>query len=122
MTVEKDTQPTETAKPEQKTTATKDVVALSVKKNADSGVIKQLPNNRPIETSNLNVVSTYSAVGGTRPIVASDIEVSSTLAISGNRPIAASHLKISETYSVMGSRPVASNEIEDPAALMGYLD
>ncbi|OKH18145.1 hypothetical protein NIES593_22455 [Hydrococcus rivularis NIES-593] len=125
----------------------REVVALSVKKQAEKesqlkhveglpenrpiGVshlaIKEmdgqgLPNNRPVEASHLKVVSTYSSVGGVRPVVASGMEVSSTLAISGNRPIAASHLKISETYTVMGNRPVASNEIDDPAALMGFLD
>jgi hypothetical protein len=44
------------------------------------------------------------------------------MTISGNRPIAVSHLAISEMYSVMGNRPVASNEIDDPTALMGFLD
>ncbi|MEB3173972.1 MAG: hypothetical protein VKN60_02110 [Cyanobacteriota bacterium] len=81
-----------------------------------------LPNNRPIEASHLKVVSTYTTVGGVRPVGASGMELSGTLTISGNRPIALSHLKISETYSVMGNRPVASNEIDDPAALMGFLD
>jgi hypothetical protein len=81
-----------------------------------------LPNNRPIEASHLKVVSTYTTVGGVRPITASGMQTSGTLTISGNRPIALSHLKISETYSVMGNRPVASNEIDDPTTLMGYLD
>ncbi len=81
-----------------------------------------LPNNRPIEASHLNIVSTYTAVGGSRPVTASGMEVMATLTISGNRPIAASHLQISETYAVMGNRPVASNETDDPEALMGFLD
>jgi hypothetical protein len=127
--------------------ATKEVVALSLKENSAKesqlkhveglpenrpiGIshlaIKEmdgsgLPNNRPVEASHLKVVSTYTSVGGVRPVVASGMEISSTLAISGNRPIALSHLNISETYSVMGNRPVASNEIDDPATLMGFLD
>lgn len=83
---------------------------------------EMLPGGRPIEASHLHVVSTYSSVGGSRPVTSSGMEVSGTLAISGNRPIALSHLKISETYAVMGNRPVASNEIDDPEALMGFLD
>lgn len=81
-----------------------------------------LPNHRPIENSHLNIVSTYSSVGSDRPVTSGDIEVAGTLTISGNRPIAVSHLQISETYAVMGNRPVASNEIDDPTALMGFLD
>jgi len=115
--------PAETAKTTAKSTTKpkleQEVVALSV---ANKSTLRQLPNNRPIEPSHLNVVSTYRSVGGTRPIISSGMEMSGTLAISGNRPISVSHLKISETYSVMGNRPVASNEIDDPRALMGYLD
>ena len=71
----------------------------------------------------LKVIGTYSSVGGSRPIIASGMDISSTLTVSGHRPIALSHLQISETYTVMGNRPVASNEIdEEPAVLMGYLD
>jgi hypothetical protein len=94
----------------------KQTLALSVHKNA------LLPNNRPIEPSHLEIVSTYSSVGAIRPVSKSGIKVSSTLAISGNRPISLSTLKISETYSVMGNRPVASNQIDDPTTLMGYID
>jgi hypothetical protein len=140
---------TDSAKTGSRAKKTKEVVALSVKdKNAkesqDLNLFKHgdglpnnrpigvshlaikkaegMPNNRPIEASHLKVVSTYNSVGGSRPVTASGMEVSSTLAISGNRPIALSHLAISETYTVMGNRPVASNEIDDPTALMGYLD
>ena len=81
-----------------------------------------LPNNRPIEPSHLEVVGTYSSVGGSRPIAKSGMNISSSLTISGRRPIAVSTLNVSESYAVMGNRPVASNEIDDPAALMGYLD
>ncbi len=116
--------PAETAKTTTRTAASKakpEVTALSLKNETSQGGLR-LPNNRPIEASHLNIVSTYRSLGGTRPIVASGMEMSGTLAISGNRPIAVSHLKISETYSVMGNRPVASNETDDPIALMGYLD
>ncbi len=123
MTIEKEevlqTPTTETAKTKANAKAKPDVLALSLQ---DTSKLRNLPNNRPIEASHLNVVKTYNSVGTTRPVVASDVEMSGTLTISGNRPIAVSHLKISDTYSVMGNRPVASNEIDDPSLLMGYLD
>ncbi len=121
----KDTAKTTTARP-RKPREEKEVTALSL--SHQSGGLKLLtqpsglPSNRPIEASHLKVVSTYTSVGGSRPVTASGIEVSNTLTVSGNRPITVSHLKISETYSVMGNRPVASNEIDDPLTLMGYLD
>ena len=102
-----------------------EVTALSVAKTGGLHLMKSptgLPGNRPIEASHLHIIGTYSAVGGSRPITTNGIEVSSTMTISGNRPIAVSHLAISELYSVMGNRPVASNEIDDPTALMGFLD
>ncbi|NEO86032.1 MAG: hypothetical protein F6J87_17510 [Spirulina sp. SIO3F2] len=80
-----------------------------------------LPQNRPVESSSLKVVSTYNTMGN-RPVISSGLEVSSSIVISGNRPIMKSNLAVSETYSVMGNRPVASNEIEDIATLIGYLD
>ncbi len=109
----------------------KEMVVLSVKeesaKTPEAGSLVHkpqtlLPGGRPIEESHLQVVSTYSSVGGSRPVVASGMKISSTLTVSGNRPISAGLLKVSETFSVMGNRPVASNEIDDPSALMGYLD
>jgi hypothetical protein len=108
-----------------KSTAAKESSALSIKSKHSGGLEllptpEGLPSNRPIEASKLHIVSTYGALGGTRPIGASLMEVSGSLTISGNRPIALSHLKISELYS--GNRPVASNEIDDPSTLMGYLD
>lgn len=120
----------ETPKKTSRTGKSKEVVALSVQdksKTASQGLqlvqpSATLPGNRPIEPSHLNVISTYSSVGGERPVVASGMDITGTLTISGHRPIMASHLKISETYSVMGNRPVASNEIDDPATLMGFLD
>jgi hypothetical protein len=80
-----------------------------------------LPQNRPIEPSHLEVVSTYSSVGSNRPITKGTVNFNSSLAISGNRPIAVSTLKVSDTH-VLGNRPIASNEIDDPTTLMGYLD
>lgn len=96
-----------------------EISALSVK---EKPAAIALPGNRPIEASHLNIVSTYHAVGGDRPVVASGLDVKGTLTVSGSRPIVSSHLKISETYAVMGNRPVASNEIDDPTTLMGFLD
>jgi hypothetical protein len=99
----------------EKTGDNHEVVALSIRQS-------NLPGNRPIEASHLNIVKTYTSVGSLRPVTASIMEVSSTMTVSGNRPIAVSTLKISEMYSVMGNRPVASNEIDDSATLMGYID
>lgn len=82
----------------------------------------QLPENRPIEPSHLNIVHTYSSVGSDRPVVKGTVKFNSSLAISGNRPIAASTLQVSDTYVVMGNRPVASNESDETAVLMGYID
>ncbi len=108
----------------------KETSALSVKDKASKStqgiqLITEpglLPGNRPVEASHLKVVSTYNSVGAARPVVASGMDISSTLTISGRRPIMVSHLQVSETYTVMGNRPVAPNDIDDPAALMGYLD
>lgn len=83
---------------------------------------RRLPNNRPVEPSHLDVVRTYSTVGSNRPVTKGTMEISNTLTISGNRPIAVGGLQISESHIIMGNRPVASNEIDDAAALMGYLD
>ena len=94
----------------------REALALSVNKRT------LLPSNRPVEPSHLEVVSTYSSVGATRPIVKSGMKISSTLTVSGSRPIAVSTLNVSETHTIMGNRPVASNEIDDPTSLMGYLD
>jgi hypothetical protein len=81
-----------------------------------------LPQNRPIQPSNLEIVHTYSSVGSDRPVSKGTVNFSSSLMISGNRPIAASTLQVSESYVVMGNRPVASNESDETTALMGYLD
>jgi hypothetical protein len=80
-----------------------------------------LPGNRPIDSGNLQVLGTISAMGQ-RPIVASNIEVWDTITVSGQRPIAKSHLQISETAMTMGNRPIASNYLEGNEDLMGYLD
>jgi hypothetical protein len=94
----------------------REALTLSVQKGS------LLPQNRPIEPSHLQIVSTYDSVGSHRPVTKSDVHFNSSLAISGNRPIAVSTLQISESYSVMGDRPVAPNDIDDPTTLMGYID
>lgn len=96
-------------------TKSKETLALSVKPS------HLLPNNRPIEPSHLDVVSTYSSLGATRPVVRSGMKISSTMTVSGSRPIAVSTLNVSDTY-ILGNRPVASNDIDDFATLVGYLD
>lgn len=80
-----------------------------------------LPQNRPIQPSNIEIVNTYSSVGSNRPVSKGTVEFSSSLVISGNRPIAASTLQVSDSY-IMGNRPIASNESDETTALMGYLD
>jgi hypothetical protein len=82
----------------------------------------QLPENRPIEPSHLEIVHTYSSVGSDRPVSKGTVKFNSSIAISGNRPIAASTLQVSDTYIVMGNRPVASNESDESGVLMGYID
>ena len=92
--------------------------SLSVKMRPDS----DLPQNRPVTVSKLAIAETFGAVGGERPIFASSLQVRGTIDSSGLRPISAGNLAISEVYTSMGNRPVASNDIDDPDALMGYLD
>jgi hypothetical protein len=96
---------------------------------------------RPIEASKLAISSTYTTMGGERPIVNNGVHVTSTFFssgerpvvedgfvivekfyIAGERPVGSAGLVINETYSQMGeTRPVASNVI-DSAGLMGYID
>ena len=94
----------------------KQALALSVQPKS------LLPQNRPIQPSNLEIVHTYSSVGSDRPVAKGTVNFSSSLTISGNRPIAASTLQVSDSYVVMGNRPVASNESDETATLMGYID
>ena len=96
---------------------------------------------RPIEASKLAISSTYSTMGGARPIVSSGLHVTGTFRssgerpivedgfiivekfyMSGERPVGTSGLVIDDSYSQMGqTRPVASNAI-DNVGLMGYID
>lgn len=108
-----------------------EALALSVKsepeKEQDSSGIQiynpgGLPGNRPITVSDLKISETYSAVGGTRPIFTSEMEIASSLVASGSRPIIKSTLKISSDIQIMGNRPVAPNEDDDINILMGYID
>jgi hypothetical protein len=80
-----------------------------------------LPGQRPITSSDLQVVETMNIMG-IRPIAANKMQVTDTINLSGIRPIAKSDLVVSQTYRVMGNRPVASNEIDDSFSLMGFLD
>lgn len=96
---------------------------------------------RPIEASKLAISSTYTTMGGERPIVSTGAHVTGTFFssgerpvfedgfvivdkfyIAGERPVGSSGLVVDDTYSQMGgTRPVASNVI-DNAGLMGYID
>jgi hypothetical protein len=114
---------TAAAKPSSTTTKTatkpeREEQALALSKPAKI----QLPENRPIEPSHLEIVHTYSSVGSDRPVTKGTVEFTSSMVISGNRPIAASTLQVSDTYIVMGNRPVASNESDETGVLMGYID
>lgn len=80
-----------------------------------------LPGNRPIDSSNIQVLGTISVMGE-RPIVASTNKIWNTITVSGERPIYSSNLVISATAMIMGNRPVASNFFENEENLMGYLD
>ncbi|MEC4990288.1 MAG: hypothetical protein SAJ37_16275 [Oscillatoria sp. PMC 1068.18] len=82
----------------------------------------QLALSRPVDPSNIQVAETFSEMGESRPVFSSGIEISGMIHASGDRPVAASTLKLSDNYKLMGNRPIASNEIDDPDALMGYLD
>jgi hypothetical protein len=78
-------------------------------------------NNRPIMASNLRVIDS-NALADHRPIFASDLIVRDDLTLPGGRPIMASDPKLLEASLLPGGRPIASNEIDDPEALMGYID
>lgn len=79
--------------------------------------------NRPIEESHLEVVGT---IMGNRPIFKTEsasgvsfVHSEDSVGAMANRPVATTHLQIT---SMMVNRPIASNEVDDPYALMGYLD
>jgi hypothetical protein len=80
-----------------------------------------LPGNRPIDSSNLQVLGTISVMGE-RPIAASNNKIWNTMTASGERPIYSSTLVVSETRMIMGNRPIASNYFDGEESLMGYLD
>lgn len=73
---------------------------------------------RPVEMSHQQVVHAPNG----RPVMSSTIQVHEMFKSSGERPIEGSHLLISQLYAVMGNRPIASNDIDDPKALMGFID
>lgn len=106
------------------------VIAMQVSANlqevatqspSQTTLITPLPGNRPIDSSNLQVLGTISAMGE-RPVVASNMKVWDTITLSGERPIASSSLQISETAMIMGNRPIAANYFDGAEDLMGYLD
>ncbi|USR90159.1 hypothetical protein NEA10_15080 [Phormidium yuhuli AB48] len=68
-----------------------------------------LPGNRPVGVSHREIVDTFSAVGGLRPIFSNDVNFTQTMKASGVRPISASTLAISETYNTMGNRPISAS-------------
>ncbi|MBD0336002.1 MAG: hypothetical protein ICV62_10975 [Cyanobacteria bacterium Co-bin13] len=82
-----------------------------------------LPNHRPIEVSNFEIVATLDSAGH-RPIMADTFEISRTDTLPGHRPIEVSHFPDADLHSLPGNRPIAPNDVIDPPAflLMGYLD
>ncbi|MGB5962886.1 MAG: hypothetical protein WBG73_19775 [Coleofasciculaceae cyanobacterium] len=96
-------------------------LAKNTKLETSEMTLTPLPGNRPIDSSNIHVVSTISVMGE-RPIVASNNKIWNTITMSGERPIYSSNLVISSTAMIMGNRPVASNFFEGEGNLMGYLD
>ncbi|NJO41527.1 MAG: hypothetical protein HC769_03405 [Cyanobacteria bacterium CRU_2_1] len=76
-------------------------------------------NNRPIVASHLRVLE---MLPGNRPVFASEMIVRDDLTLPGGRPIVASDPKLLQASLLPGGRPIASNEIDDPVALMGFLD
>jgi hypothetical protein len=79
--------------------------------------------NRPIEESHLEIVGT---IMGNRPIFKTEsasgvsfVHSEDSVGAMANRPVATTQLQIT---SMLVNRPVASNEVDDPYALMGYLD
>lgn len=77
-----------------------------------------LPGNRPITESGLEVSSKFRSGGADHPISTSHLQIVEYL--GGNRPVMASGLKITEIYG--GNRPVAPNSTDDSYVLMGYID
>jgi hypothetical protein len=77
-----------------------------------------LMGNRPIEISHNKVDHLFDG----RPVMTNTLKVHEMFKASGERPIEVSHLIISQLYSLMGNRPIASNDIDDPEALMGFID
>ncbi|ERT09667.1 hypothetical protein M595_0353 [Lyngbya aestuarii BL J] len=79
--------------------------------------------NRPIEESHLEITGT---IMGNRPIFKTEsasgvsfVHSEDSVGAMANRPVATTQLQIT---SMLVNRPVASNEVDDPYALMGYLD
>lgn len=93
----------------------------AIQTSSQTALTTPLPGNRPIDSSNIQVLGTISAMGE-RPIVASNIKVWDTITLSGERPIATSSLQLSETAMIMGNRPIASNYLDGAEDIMGYLD
>ncbi|MEM9905104.1 MAG: hypothetical protein AAF921_08795 [Cyanobacteria bacterium P01_D01_bin.44] len=80
-----------------------------------------LPNHRPIELNDFEVVDTLNSAGN-RPVMADTFAIVTTDSLPGHRPVAANSIDFSHVDLLPGNRPVASNDIDNPAELMGYLD
>jgi hypothetical protein len=77
-----------------------------------------LPGNRPVSETGLEISGVFRSGGADRPIGVSHLQIVEYM--GGNRPVMASGLKITEIYS--GNRPVAPNTSDDTYTLMGYID
>lgn len=150
-----DTKTVETKQDTSKGTGSLAVRKSSTSKSKSSGglVVHEssgLPNNRPVISSGVQIVATFTD-GGIRPIGASDSHLIESDYHYGNRPIAANYPEVTslvhledaplfygrpvaanypdvahrvnlESAEIFYNRPIASNDIDDPITLMGYLD
>ncbi|MBD0266864.1 hypothetical protein [Pseudanabaena sp. FACHB-2040] len=82
-----------------------------------------LPNHRPIQVSDFEIVATLDSAGQ-RPIMANTFEIANTDVLPGHRPIEVSHFPTDDLHMLLGNRPISPNDVVDPPSflLMGYLD
>ena len=80
----------------------------------------RLPNNRPIDASNLVIHDTVN-MSGMRPI-GSNKKTAEIVSWIDNRPVFSSNFDDNQTHLGYGGRPIASNRGNDFDEMLGYLD
>jgi hypothetical protein len=108
-------QETTAIEPKEKT-STKIVAARKTTK-ADTAIVPTYLGTRPIVASNVEVIDTLP---DRSPIVKSSCLVK-TVGID-NRPIVASRIPLQSNTGLPNNRPVVEQQLEDPLDLMGFLD